>query len=97
MDYCALAALIARTRVSQLLKDRNMAFASTSDYSTSQKSGFSAAGFFSKLNGILTTLQVARMSSVLASMPDEQLRQIGITRNEIVDYAEKLILNKAPK
>ncbi len=39
----------------------------------------------------LRALQTARMMSVLASMSDAQLAQIGITRCEIPRHAEKLI------
>lgn len=46
----------------------------------------------SRANGAswLRRLQLARMKSVLMSMSDEQLAQVGITRKEISRYAEKL-------
>ncbi len=39
----------------------------------------------------LKSLQTARMVSVLASMTDVELAQIGITRSEIPPYAAKLM------
>ncbi|MFK7869221.1 MAG: DUF1127 domain-containing protein [Roseobacter sp.] len=42
-------------------------------------------------NGIVRTLQMGRMLSTLSSMNDEQLKQIGISRSEILPYAEKLM------
>lgn len=41
---------------------------------------------------VLRTLQIARMTSVLAKMSDVDLAQIGISRSEIRQYAERLIL-----
>lgn len=42
----------------------------------------------------LTTLQTARMMSVLSDMSDQQLAQIGISRSDIPEYAERLILEE---
>lgn len=60
-------------------------------------SGLAAAvsKFFVRLriNGAswLRALQLARMKSVLMSMSDEQLAQIGIIRTEISRYAKSLM------
>ena len=39
----------------------------------------------------LKLLQTARMMSALSNMTDHQLDEIGISRSEIPQYAEKLI------
>lgn len=39
----------------------------------------------------LKSLQTARMMSVLTNMSDHQLAKIGITRSEILQYAERLM------
>lgn len=44
---------------------------------------------------IVRTLQMGRMLSTLSSMSDEQLKQIGISRSEILPYAEKLMAKDA--
>ncbi len=49
------------------------------------------ARFSAKAQAILRTLQVARMISTLSSMSDGQLSQIGISRADIPQYAEKLM------
>ncbi|MEL6523948.1 MAG: DUF1127 domain-containing protein [Pseudomonadota bacterium] len=41
----------------------------------------------------LKTLQMARMMSSLSNMSDHQLAQIGISRSDIPNYAEKLMAN----
>ncbi|WP_108862240.1 DUF1127 domain-containing protein [Ruegeria sp. Alg231-54] len=41
----------------------------------------------------LKTLQMARMMSTLSNMSDHQLAQIGISRSDIPNYAEKLMAN----
>jgi len=45
----------------------------------------------------LTQMQIARMSGVLSAMTNAQLAAIGITRGEIYDYAEMLIIGSAKK
>ncbi|SEW04766.1 protein of unknown function [Aliiroseovarius sediminilitoris] len=42
----------------------------------------------------LKALQMARMLSTLANMTDYQLAQIGISRSEIPEYAEKLMADE---
>jgi len=44
-----------------------------------------------KTNSALRALQTARMMSVLANMSDQQLAQIGISRSETPQYAERLM------
>jgi len=44
-----------------------------------------------KSHSALRALQTARMMSTLAQMSDHQLTQIGISRSEIPQYAEKLM------
>lgn len=39
----------------------------------------------------LKALQLARMLSTLSNMSDRQLAEIGISRSEIPEYAEKLM------
>lgn len=40
---------------------------------------------------VLKGLQMARMISTLSNMSDSQLAQIGISRSDILEYAEKLM------
>ncbi|SMO85394.1 protein of unknown function [Ruegeria faecimaris] len=40
---------------------------------------------------VLKAIHAARTKSVLANMSDQQLAAIGITRSEILQYAERLI------
>ena len=44
-----------------------------------------------KAKSALRTLQTAQMMSVLANMSDQQLAQIGISRSEIPQYADRLM------
>lgn len=44
-----------------------------------------------KAKAALKALQMARMLSTLSNMSDYQLAQIGISRSEIPQYAEKLM------
>ena len=44
-----------------------------------------------KTKSALRALQTARMLSVLANMSDQQLAQIGISRSEIPQYADRLM------
>jgi uncharacterized protein YjiS (DUF1127 family) len=74
-----------------------MAYVSTSTPTTSLFGGFSFANVRRAFSRGLTRMQTARMISVLAQMSDTQLHQIGITRGEITDYAEMLIINSAAK
>ena len=74
-----------------------MAFAGTSPYAPSFFSGFSFTKVRNAFARGLTRMQVARMNGVLAQMSTDQLHQIGITRSEIADYAEMLILRGASK
>jgi len=78
-----------------------MAYAPSSTFTVTQ-SGFAAvSGFFgllaSKIGRGITAMQIARMRSVVGSMSNDQLRQIGITRGEVYDYAEMLILSETKK
>lgn len=43
------------------------------------------------LTRAIRTVQMARMMSVLGQMSNEELRRIGITRQEIPAHAEKLV------
>lgn len=43
------------------------------------------------LGGAMRTMQMARMLHVLCEMSDEDLKKLGITRQQIPAYAEKLI------
>lgn len=43
---------------------------------------------------VVKALQVARMMSTLANMSDSQLDQIGISRSDIPNYAEKLMADE---
>lgn len=44
-----------------------------------------------KAKSALRALQTARMVSVLVNMSDQQLSEIGISRSEIPQYAERLM------
>ena len=44
-----------------------------------------------KAKSVLRALQTALMMSVLANMSDQQLAQIGISRSDIPQYAERLV------
>lgn len=46
-----------------------------------------------KTRSLKKSLQMARMMSVLASMSDDQLFQIGISRSEIPKYAKTLMVD----
>ena len=58
----------------------------------------SVAEFFAKIRegaGVFfKALQDARMVSTLTQMSDNQLKQIGLTRSDIPDYAKKLMANE---
>jgi len=47
-----------------------------------------------KAHGVLRTLQMARMLSILSNMSDSQLAQIGISRSDIPKYAETLMSSR---
>ena len=47
-----------------------------------------------KAHEALKAVQLARMMSVLSNLNDHQLAQIGISRNEIQDYAKMLMANE---
>ncbi|MEQ6204502.1 DUF1127 domain-containing protein [Sulfitobacter sp. HNIBRBA2951] len=49
-----------------------------------------ASATAAKAGKFVHALQTARMVSVLTNMSDQQLKQIGITRSEIGQYAQKL-------
>lgn len=53
--------------------------------------GRGARKFLRGTHAAVRSLQVARMMATLCDMSDHQLTQIGITRSEIPDYAEKLM------
>lgn len=44
---------------------------------------------------VLQTMQTARMLQTLTAMRDDQLEEIGITREEIPGYAVKLVRGEA--
>ncbi len=44
-----------------------------------------------KAKAALKAFQMARMQSTLSNMSDYQLAQIGISRSDIPEYAEKLM------
>lgn len=69
-----------------------MAYVNTTVPAQSIFNGFSFAGIRKAFARGLRAAQVARMKAVLRDMSAEQLRGIGITRSEITDYAEMLIL-----
>lgn len=50
-----------------------------------------ATSFYRGLATFVTNMQIGRMKSVLRSMTDEQLTEIGITRQQIPAHAEHLI------
>jgi uncharacterized protein YjiS (DUF1127 family) len=70
-----------------------MAFANTTIPTQSIFSGFSFAGIRRAFARGLRAAQIARMNEVMREMSVEQLREIGITRSEIADYAEMLIIH----
>lgn len=43
---------------------------------------------------VLRPLQTARMMSVLANMSDQQIAEIGISRSDIPQYADRLMSEK---
>lgn len=49
------------------------------------------AGIGAKAHAVLRSLQTARMASTLSNMSDGQLAQIGISRSDILKYAETLM------
>ena len=70
-----------------------MAFVNTNIPAQSVFNGFSFAGIRRAFARGLRTAQVSRMNSIMGQMSVEQLREIGITRSEIADYAEMLIIH----
>jgi len=81
--------------LAQSQKDDDMAYVSTSTPTQSLFGGFSFARVRNAISRTITAMQVARMHSVMNQMSAEQLRQIGITRSEVADYAEMLILGSS--
>jgi len=73
-----------------------MAYAPSSTFTATNSGMASVSGIFGRIFAAMgrgiTTMQIARMNGVLNSMTDLQLREIGITRREVGDYAEMLIL-----
>ena len=59
--------------------------------------GFSFARIRAALGRAFLRSQIARMTSVLNTMSNAQLHEIGITRGEIADYAEMIMLPSARK
>ena len=53
-----------------------------------------SAKFRGASHSFFKALQNARMVSTLTQMSDNQLKQIGISRTEIPEYAKKLMLNE---
>lgn len=51
----------------------------------------SATAFGGTVAAAVKRIQIARMHSVLNAMSDEQLRQIGVTRDRIRRHAEFLV------
>lgn len=49
------------------------------------------AAWASNLHTALKEVQTAQMKSALLSMNDDQLKQIGLTRRDIPQYAETLM------
>ena len=47
-----------------------------------------------KAKAAVKALQMARMLSTLSNMSDYQLAQIGISRSDIPEYAEKLMADE---
>ena len=70
-----------------------MAFVNTNIPVQSISHGFSFAGIRRVFARGLRRAQVAHMNSVMREMSVEQLQAIGITRSEIADYAEMLIIH----
>lgn len=50
-----------------------------------------ASSTATKVGNLFHTLQTARMAAVLTNMSDQQLKEIGITRSEIGQHAQKLM------
>lgn len=72
-----------------------MAFANTTSNTHAPLRGFSFINAYSAIVGFGTRMQVARMSSVLRAMTNEQLDQIDVKRSEIEQHAEMLITGAA--
>lgn len=49
-----------------------------------------------RLRNIIRAAQLARMNSVLRSMPDDILQEIGVSRDEVPAYARSLIYEAQP-
>ena len=82
-------------------KSITMAYASTSSFTETRNGSDAVSGvfarFFAAFGRGVNAMQVARMNSVLHGMDNTQLNQIGITRSEIADYAEMLMLRDNKK
>lgn len=76
-----------------------MAFISapTSSFLAPAIGGVSFARLRTAFRRAFLRAQIGRMTSVLSMLPDAQLHNIGITRSEIADYAEMLMLPSAQK
>jgi len=58
---------------------------------TSAKHKKSMSAVAKRVHNFVRIFQLGRMNSVLHSMPDEVIAEIGISRSEIPEYAHKLI------
>ena len=88
------AVLNMRRRLIKLraTEDKQMAFTNTTPSTPGFLDRFSVTRFSDALTRFGTNMKVARMTSVLNQMSNEQLNEIGVKRSEISQYAEKLIL-----
>jgi uncharacterized protein YjiS (DUF1127 family) len=73
-------------------EDKQMAFTNTTPSTTGFLDRFSVTRFSDALTRFGTNMKVARMTSVLNQMSNEQLNEIGVKRSEISQHAEKLII-----
>jgi hypothetical protein len=91
-DIYAAFNLHARLSSPRATKDKKMAFTNTAPNILGLLERFSLYRFSDALTRFGVNMKIARMTSVLSAMSNDQLNQIGVKRSEISQYAEKLIL-----
>ena len=68
-----------------------MAFTNTTPNTLGLLERFSLSRFSEALTRFGVNMKIARMTSVLSAMSNDQLNQIGVKRSEISQHAEMLI------
>ena len=96
IEYYVLGVLGSAANAVPNVKDRKMAFVNeTSTTNAAWNWGF-LANVANAIHRGVQAMQVARMTSVLHSMTDQELTNICVARNEIAQHAETLITGTAP-